>query len=135
MARALAEEQEFSAEQDLPESSFSGPETPAASVKLNTPAPAPAPAPAPVVTPVVMAAPIAAPLVAPAGERSDDVLDKAQSHINAGRLNQAAALLEEGVSLEPERSDLRLKLMEVYGQQGDRDAFVAQERQLVANRR
>ncbi|MFJ2284499.1 FimV/HubP family polar landmark protein [Pseudomonas sp. NPDC087803] len=133
MARALAEEQEFSAEQDLPESSFEGLETPAASVKLNTPAPAPAPAPAAVVAPVVMAEPIAAPLVAPAAERSDDVLDKAQSHINAGRLNQAAALLEEGVSLEPQRSDLRLKLMEVYGQQGDRDAFVGQERQLVAN--
>ena len=131
MARALAEEQEFSAEQDLPESSFEGLEVPAASVKLNTPAPAPAPAA--VVAPVVMAEPIAAPLVAPAAERSDDVLDKAQSHINAGRLNQAAALLEEGVSLEPQRSDLRLKLMEVYGQQGDRDAFVAQERQLVAN--
>lgn len=137
MARALAEEQEFSAEQDLPESSFEGLETPAASVKLNTPAPAPAPAPAPVVAPIVapivMAEPIAAPLVAPAGERSDDVLEKAQSHINAGRLNQAAALLEEGISLEPQRSDLRLKLMEVYGQQGDRDAFVGQERQLVAN--
>lgn len=131
MARALAEEQEFSAEQDLPESSFEGLETPAASVKLNTPASAPAPAA--VVAPVVMAEPIAAPLVAPAAERSDDVLDKAQSHINAGRLNQAAALLEEGVSLEPQRSDLRLKLMEVYGQQGDRDAFVGQERQLVAN--
>lgn len=131
MARALAEEQEFSAEQDLPESSFEGLEVPAASVKLNTAAPAPAPAA--VVAPVVMAEPIAAPLVAPAAERSDDVLDKAQSHINAGRLNQAAALLEEGVSLEPQRSDLRLKLMEVYGQQGDRDAFVAQERQLVAN--
>ncbi|WP_166219838.1 FimV family protein [Pseudomonas atagonensis] len=135
MARALSEEQEFSAEQDLPESSFEGLETPAASVKLNTPAPvvAPTPTPAPVVAPVVMAEPIAAPLVAPAAERSDDVLDKAQSHINAGRLNQAAALLEEGVSLEPQRSDLRLKLMEVYGQQGDRDAFVGQERQLVAN--
>lgn len=132
MARALAEEQEFSAEQDLPESSFAGLETPAASVTLNTP-PTPAPAPAPVVAPVVMTTPIAAPLVAPAAERSDDVLDKAQSHINAGRLNQAAALLEEGVSLEPQRSDLRLKLMEVYGQQGDRDAFVGQERQLVAN--
>ena len=129
MARALSEEQEFSAEQDLPESSFEGLEVPAASVKLNTPAPAPAS----VVAPVVMAEPIAAPLVAPAAERSDDVLDKAQSHINAGRLNQAAALLEEGVSLEPQRSDLRLKLMEVYGQQGDRDAFVGQERQLVAN--
>ncbi|MDR9862601.1 MULTISPECIES: FimV/HubP family polar landmark protein [Pseudomonas] len=124
MARALAEDQ------DLPESSFEGLETPAASVKLNTPAPAPVAA---VVAPIVMAEPIAAPLVAPAAERSDDVLDKAQSHINAGRLNQAAALLEEGVSLEPQRSDLRLKLMEVYGQQGDRDAFVGQERQLVAN--
>ncbi|WP_395593500.1 FimV/HubP family polar landmark protein [Pseudomonas sp. B26140] len=137
MARALAEEQEFSAEHDLPESSFEGLETPAASVKLNTPVPAPAPTPAPVVAPIVapivMAEPIAAPLVAPAGERSDDVLDKAQSHINAGRLNQAAALLEEGISIEPQRSDLRLKLMEVYGQQGDRDAFVGQERQLVAN--
>ncbi|TDV53481.1 pilus assembly protein FimV [Pseudomonas helmanticensis] len=133
MARALSEEQEFSAEQDLPESSFEGLETPAASVKLNTPAPAPAPVVAPVVAPIVMAEPIAAPLVAPAAERSDDVLDKAQSHISAGRLNQAAALLEEGVSLEPQRSDLRLKLMEVYGLQGDRDAFVGQERQLVAN--
>ncbi|WP_323160796.1 FimV/HubP family polar landmark protein [Pseudomonas fluorescens] len=131
MARAL-EEQSFSPELDLPEDSFEGLEVPAASVKL-TPAAAPAPAPAPVVAPVVMAEPIAAPLVAPAAERSDDVLDKAQSHIDGGRLNQAAALLEEGVSLEPQRSDLRLKLMEVYGRQGDRDAFVAQERQLVAN--
>ncbi|MCF4994492.1 peptidoglycan-binding protein [Pseudomonas syringae] len=138
MARALSEEQSFSAEEDLPESSFSGLEVPAASVTLSTPTPAPAstPAPvasAPVVEPVVLAKPMAAPLVAPSGEFSDDVLAKAQSHISAGRLNQAAALLEEGISLEPQRSDLRLKLMEVYGQQGDRDAFVAQERQLVAN--
>jgi pilus assembly protein FimV len=80
-----------------------------------------------------MTTPIAAPLVAPAAERSHDVLGQAQSHINAGRLNQAAALLEDGVKQEPQRSDLRLKLMEVYGQQGDRDAFVAQERKLVAN--
>jgi pilus assembly protein FimV len=42
-------------------------------------------------------------------------------------------LLEGGVKQEPQRSDVRLKLMEVYGQQGDRDAFVGQERQLVAN--
>jgi pilus assembly protein FimV len=132
MARALAEEQQFSADLDLPESSFEGLEIPSPSVKLAT-APTPAPAPAPVVAPVVMTTPIAAPLVAPAGERSDDVLGQAQSHINAGRLNQAAALLEDGVKQEPQRSDLRLKLMEVYGQQGDRDAFVGQERQLVAN--
>ncbi|MBV7552111.1 peptidoglycan-binding protein [Pseudomonas sp. PDM28] len=132
MARALAEEQPFSADLDLPESSFEGLEVPPPSVKLAT-APTPAPAPAPVIAPVVMTTPIAAPLVSPAAERSDDVLGQAQSHIDAGRLNQAAALLEDGVKREPQRSDLRLKLMEVYGQQGDRDAFVGQERKLVAN--
>jgi pilus assembly protein FimV len=132
MARALAEEQEFSADLDLPESSFEGLEVPPPSVKLAT-VPTPAPAPAPVITPVVVTPPIAAPLVSPAAERTDDVLAQAQSHIAAGRLNQAAALLEDGIKQEPQRSDLRLKLMEVYGQQGDRDAFVAQERQLVAN--
>ena len=135
MARALSEEQESSTEQDLPESSFEGLEVPPPSVNLaKAPAaPVPPPAPAPVIAPVVVTPPIAAPLVAPAAERNDDVLGQAQSHINAGRLNQAAALLEDGIKQEPQRSDLRLKLMEVYGQQGDRDAFVAQERQLVAN--
>ncbi|MGE8149391.1 FimV/HubP family polar landmark protein [Pseudomonas frederiksbergensis] len=132
MARALAEEQEFSTEPDLPESSFEGLEVPPPAVKLAA-APTPPPAPAPVIAPVVVAPVIAAPLVSPAAERNDDVLGQAQSHINGGRLNQAAALLEDGIKQEPQRSDLRLKLMEVYGQQGDRDAFVAQERQLVAN--
>lgn len=138
MARALEEEADFSPELDLPPSSFEGIEVPPPSVKLEpkpapAPAPAPAPKPVPVVAPVVVTPPIAAPLVAPAAERSDDVLPQAQSHIDRGRLNQAADLLEQGIKAEPQRSDLRLKLMEVYGQQGDRDAFVAQERQLVAN--
>jgi len=134
MARALEEEADFSPELDLPPSSFEGIEVPPPSVKLEPkPVPAPAPKPAPVVAPVVVTPPIAAPLVAPAADRSDDVLPQAQSHIDRGRLNQAADLLEQGIKAEPQRSDLRLKLMEVYGQQGDRDAFVAQERQLVAN--
>jgi pilus assembly protein FimV len=132
MARALEEEADFSPELDLPPSSFEGIEVPPPSVKLE-PKPAPAPKPAPVVAPVVVTPPIAAPLVAPAADRSDDVLPQAQSHIDRGRLNQAVDLLEQGIKAEPQRSDLRLKLMEVYGQQGDRDAFVAQERQLVAN--
>jgi pilus assembly protein FimV len=138
MARALAEEQQFPADLDLPHSSFEELDVPPPSVKLAatptpTPQPAPVPTPAPVVASAVMTTPIAAPLVSPAADRSDDVLGQAQSHINAGRLNQAAALLEDGVKREPQRSALRLKLMEVYAQQGDRDAFVAQERQLVAN--
>ncbi|WP_404938909.1 FimV/HubP family polar landmark protein [Pseudomonas sp. JDS08PS003] len=125
MARALSEENsDFAEELDLPEGSFEGLEVPPPSVKLApAPAPAPAPEPAPLVTPVP-AAPV---------ERATDVLGQAQNHIDGGRLNQAAAILEEAVKLEPQRSDLRLKLMEVYAHQGDRSAFVAQERQLVAN--
>ena len=109
MARALSEESGFAEELDMPESSFEGLEVPPPSVKL-------APAPAPV----------------PAAERPTDVLDQANLHIQRGHLNQAAGLLEEAVKYEPQRTDVRLKLMEVYGQQGDRDAFNAQERQLPA---
>nr|WP_180203505.1 FimV family protein [Pseudomonas sp. SbOxS1]NYU03219.1 FimV family protein [Pseudomonas sp. SbOxS1] len=139
MARALAEEQEFSSELDLSKGIFDDlEEVEPPSPKLATapapePTPAPAPAPAPVIAPVVVTPPIAAPLVSPAGEHSDDVLDRAQLHIDGGRLNQAVTLMEAGVKQEPQRSDLRLKLMEVYGLQGDRDSFVVQERQLVAN--
>ncbi|MGY2202541.1 FimV/HubP family polar landmark protein [Pseudomonas gingeri] len=110
MARALSEETDFAADLDMPESSFEGLEVPPPSVKL-----APAQAPAPV------------------AERPTDVLGQAELHIERGHLNQAADVLEEAIKFEPQRSDLRLKLMEVYGRQGDRDGFVVQERQLVAN--
>lgn len=69
------------------------------------------------------------------GPAADDVLVEAERAIDHGRLNHAADILEPAVAREPERSDLRLKLMEVYAQQGDRDAFVGEERQLVANGR
>ncbi|MBC3339840.1 FimV family protein [Pseudomonas proteolytica] len=134
MARALAEEPEFSSslDQDMPSDSFEGLEVPAANVKL---APAPAPAPAPVAVahvpaPVTSMAPPSKPIIEPG---SSDALALAQSHLDRGHLNQAAAVLEEAIKLEPKRSDLRLKLLEVYGQQGDKDGFVTQERQLVAN--
>jgi len=131
MARALAEEPAFSpsAEHDLPSDSFEGLEVPPPNVKL---APAPAPAPAPVVAPVI--APVIEPVVAPVvAERPADAMAQAQSHIDRGHLNQAAEVLEEAIKQEPARSDQRLKLMEVYGQQGDKDGFVTQQRQLVAN--
>ncbi|MFO2465705.1 peptidoglycan-binding protein [Pseudomonas sp. 15FMM2] len=123
MARAL-EEPEFSSnlERDLPSDSFEGLDVPPANVKL-------APASAPVAPAVVVAAAIK-PIIE-AG--STDALAQAQSHLDRGHLNQAAAILAEAIPLEPKRSDLRLKLMEVYGQQGDKDGFVTQERQLVAN--
>ncbi|AZE62183.1 MULTISPECIES: FimV/HubP family polar landmark protein [Pseudomonas fluorescens group] len=133
MARALAEEPEFAPniDQDLPPDSFEGLEVPPPSVKLAS-----APAPAPVVEPVVVptVASVLAPLaVAVAQGNSSDALAQAQSHIDRGHLNQAADVLEQAIKHEPKRSDLRLKLMEVYGLQNDKDGFVTQERQLVAN--
>ncbi|KRP67633.1 FimV/HubP family polar landmark protein [Pseudomonas orientalis] len=132
MARALAEEPEFtsSLERDLPSDSFEGLEVPPPAVPR-----APAPAPAPVVEPVVpTVASVLAPLaVAVAPQNASDALAQAQSHIDRGHLNQAADVLEQAIKHEPKRSDLRLKLMEVYGLQNDKDGFVNQERQLVAN--
>ncbi|WP_339543182.1 FimV/HubP family polar landmark protein [Pseudomonas sp. JAI120] len=134
MARALAEEPEFTSniEQDLPSDSFEGLEVPPPNVKL-----AAAPAPAQVVAPAV-AVPTVASVLTPlaaavAPQNANDALAQAQSHIDRGHLNQAADVLEQAIKHEPKRSDLRLKLMEVYGLQSDKDGFVTQERQLVAN--
>lgn len=111
MARALAEENSFSAEMDLPESSFEGLEVPPPTVK-----------------------PVASrtEAIEAVRERPADTLDIAQSHLALGRPNQAIALLEEALQQEPQRSDLRLKLMEIQAQQGNADAFAAQERKLPA---
>lgn len=134
MARALAEEPVFTPniDHDLPPDSFEGLEVTPPNVKL-----AAAPAPAAAVEPVVVAPTVASVLsplaVAVAPENSSDALAQAQSHIDRGHLNQAADVLEQAIKREPKRSDLRLKLMEVYGLQSDKDGFVTQERQLVAN--
>ncbi|WP_300631841.1 FimV/HubP family polar landmark protein [Pseudomonas sp.] len=133
MARALAEEPEFTSNinHDLPPDSFEGLEVPPPSVTL---AAAPAPAPARVVEPVApTVASVLAPLAAAVAPNSSDALAQAQSHIDRGHLNQAADVLEQAIKQEPKRSDLRLKLMEVYGLQDDKKGFVNQERQLVAN--
>lgn len=134
MARALAEEPVFTStiDHDLPPDSFEGLEVPPPNVKL-----AAAPAPAPVAEPAVVVPTVAsvlAPLaVAVAPVNANDALAQAQSHIDRGHLNQAADVLQQAIKHEPKRSDLRLKLMEVYGLQNDKDGFVSQERQLVAN--
>ena len=136
MARALEEESDFAADLDMPESSFEGLEVPPPSVKL---APAPAPAPAPVVesvAPAVAAATVAAAAVVAAATQSkpdSDVLDEAEHLITRRQFNEAQELLTSAIEQAPQRSDLRLKLMQVYGELGERDAFIAQERQLVAN--
>ncbi|MFQ6575588.1 FimV/HubP family polar landmark protein [Pseudomonas sp. UM16] len=153
MARALAEESDRGPDLDLPPSSFEGLEMPAPSVTLapavvaaSAAAASAAEAPAEQVKPetvkVLEQAPaqpqaMAAPLVAPAADAppapsADALLNEVELSIARGRLNHAADLLEPAVAAAPERSDLRLKLMEVYARQGDRDAFVGHERQLIA---
>lgn len=142
MARALEEEREFREEDfELPLTSFEGLDPQAPNVKLTpamvaasaaaAQAAATGPAPFSPAPPPENDVPTVASLVkAPA---ADDVLTQAQDAIQRGRFNHAADLLEPAVQAEPDRSELRLKLMEVYAQQGDRDAFVANERRLQAS--
>ena len=59
-----------------------------------------------------------------------DALAEAEMYITYGRFTQAAELLRNAVNDEPQRVDLRLKLMEVYAETGDREGFVRQEAEL-----
>ena len=59
-----------------------------------------------------------------------DVLGEANIYIAYGRFNQAAELLLNTLDEQPERRDLRLKLMEVFAEQGDRAGFQQQEAEL-----
>ncbi|MDO9622918.1 MAG: FimV/HubP family polar landmark protein [Pseudomonas sp.] len=62
--------------------------------------------------------------------QTNDALGEADIYIAYGRFNQAAELLQNAINDEPQRSDLRLKLMEVYAELGDRDGFARQESEL-----
>ena len=62
--------------------------------------------------------------------QTSDALGEADIYIAYGRFNQAAELLQNAINDEPQRSDLRLKLMEVYAELGDREGFARQESEL-----
>lgn len=62
--------------------------------------------------------------------QTSDALGEADIYIAYGRFNQAAELLQNAINDEPQRSDLRLKLMEVYAELGDREGFARQEGEL-----
>lgn len=76
----------------------------------------------------------AADAAAPSAERAiaqaSDVLGEADIYIAYGRFNQAAELLQNAIDAEPRRGDLRLKLMEVQAELGDREGFARQENEL-----
>ncbi|PYC25722.1 peptigoglycan-binding protein LysM [Aquipseudomonas alcaligenes] len=59
-----------------------------------------------------------------------DALGEADIYIAYGKFSQAAELLHNAINDEPQRGDLRLKLMEVYAELGDRDGFARQEQEL-----
>lgn len=61
-----------------------------------------------------------------------DAMDGASIYIAYGRFNEACAILREGLQKEPQRTDLRLRLLEVLGQQGDVAGFAEEERALLA---
>jgi len=62
--------------------------------------------------------------------QTSDALGEADIYIAYGRFNQAAELLQGAIYDEPHRADLRLKLMEVYAEIGDREGFARQENEL-----
>ncbi|MCU1716012.1 FimV/HubP family polar landmark protein [Pseudomonas sp. 5P_3.1_Bac2] len=66
----------------------------------------------------------------PVTAQTSDALSEADIYIAYGRLPQAAELLQGAIKQEPQRADLRLKLMEVYGEMGERNGFAEQEQQL-----
>lgn len=61
---------------------------------------------------------------------ANDPIAEADIYIAYGRFNQAADLLQNAVNDEPNRADLRLKLMEVYAELGDNEGFARQEAEL-----
>ncbi|TLX65262.1 peptigoglycan-binding protein LysM [Stutzerimonas nosocomialis] len=62
--------------------------------------------------------------------QTGDALGEADIYIAYGRFNQAAELLQNALNDEPHRSELRLKLMEVYAELGDREGFAREEAEL-----
>ncbi|WP_263144249.1 FimV/HubP family polar landmark protein [Pseudomonas sp. RIT-PI-AD] len=77
--------------------------------------------------PVAAMAPVVPERVA---AQTTDPIGEADIYIAYGRFNQAAELLHGAIDEEPQRADLRLKLMEVYAELGDREGFARQENEL-----
>lgn len=65
-------------------------------------------------------------------QQTQDALSEADIYIAYGRFPQAAELLGKSISAEPERTDLRLKLLEVHAEANDLDSFKAALAELEA---
>jgi pilus assembly protein FimV len=61
-----------------------------------------------------------------------DALEEAEKYLAYGQHPQAAEVLEAGISREPSRTDLRLKLLAVYAESQDSESFDKQYNELAA---
>ena len=110
--------------------------------RQRTAAPVPEFVPVPVVAPVSDDADVLPPMptaasTAAAARREQapatDALDAASIYIAYGRFNEALGVLREGLQRQPARRDLRLRILEVLGLQGDAHAYAEEEAALRAN--
>jgi FimV-like protein len=85
--------------------------------------------------PVATAAP-AASTTAPAGQRlagaATDALDGASIYIAYGRFAEALAILREALDKQPQRTDVRMRILELLGEQGDIAGFDTEEKVLLS---
>ncbi|MBB3046250.1 pilus assembly protein FimV [Litorivivens lipolytica] len=63
---------------------------------------------------------------------TDDALAEAEIYVAYGRYDQAAQMLSTAIAKEPERTDLRVKLLGVYLETRDQDKFIPAFRELEA---
>jgi pilus assembly protein FimV len=74
------------------------------------------------------------PTEAPVALDQGDPLAEADFHMAYGLYDQAADLVQIAISREPDRRDLRLKLLEVFFVWGNKDRFLATARELAGSR-
>lgn len=88
----------------------------------------------PAVTPRPVAAASTA-ASAPSGQRmagaATDALDGASIYIAYGRFAEALAILREALDKQPQRTDVRIRVLELLGEQGDIAGFDAEEKVLL----
>jgi len=86
----------------------------------------------PTVVPSVPA-PRVEPVVESRRETSEvpDALEGVSIYIAYGRFSEASGILREAILKEPQRTDLRLRLMDVLAQQGDNAGYTVEEQHLL----
>lgn len=81
--------------------------------------------------PQVRVAPAPQPITIP-GSRVVDPLEGVELYLAYGRLSEAQLMLDKAIAAEPQRIDLRMRLLAVLAELGDAQGFVAQEQELHA---